>query len=91
MEKLISYGYPYIPSLWSPVPRLIVSRSRGYVKYSVYLPRKLVEKLGWEKGDELVAEEAVLAHDVVNKKIYYALLLYRKKDMEEIQKLRRER
>ncbi|NPA97885.1 MAG: AbrB/MazE/SpoVT family DNA-binding domain-containing protein [Crenarchaeota archaeon] len=37
-----------------------VARSNGYVQYYVSLPRRLVEELGWEKGDELLLDIVII-------------------------------
>ena len=62
------------------VMRLQKSGSQPYV----YLPKRLVEKLGWERGDEVIIDEVVVEKDVKTGRVCSGLLIYRVRDYKEI-------
>ncbi len=64
--------------------KLQTVRDRDRVKYFVYLPKELVERLGWVKGDVLTIDTTVLNMNVKTKREWLGLVIYRKRDREKI-------
>lgn len=47
------------------MPKLqAIKRSNGSIVHSVNIPLEFIERLSWEKGDELIVEEFMIEHKV---------------------------
>jgi hypothetical protein len=58
----------------------VINRRDGGRKYFIYLPRGLIEELGWVKGDELSIEKIIIDVNVKTGKEWLGLVIYREKD-----------
>ncbi|OYT39172.1 MAG: hypothetical protein B6U89_04635 [Desulfurococcales archaeon ex4484_58] len=67
--------------------RLQAIRDKDRVKYFVYLPKELVDELGWVKGDELVVDTVVLDVNVKTRRECRGIIVYREKDLEKIRSM----
>ena len=56
------------------IVKLQARESRGSVQYSVTVPKRLVEELGWKKGDPLMVRIVELELDGKKRKV---LVMYR--------------
>ncbi len=65
----------------------VIRKGENQVQYFIYLPKELVEELGWIKGDELVVDTVVLDVNIRTRRECVGLVVYRKEDLEKIRSM----
>ena len=55
-------------------------RSDGYIQYFISLSKQVVEKLGWEKGDELIIDTIVIDVNTRTKEEWKGVLIMNPRD-----------
>lgn len=58
----------------------VVKRKDGRPMYTIYLPKELVERLGWTKGEELFIEPAIIDVNTRNGREWMGLLIVNPRD-----------